>query len=136
MRLAPETKRRYRAGARERGKSAERLELHHGVGAVGEFFDRHPGPEVLARADLTHDLKRKLCETEPLLGPCDFKRAELDHAGRARAVLAATVRGRAPDALAAAVAAVAAAGEGHVPNEDELLGRFAGFEALEGESAQ
>ena len=67
---------------------------------MGEFFDRHPGPERLARADLTNELKKQLCETDPLLWPCDFLRVELDHAGRARAFLAAAVQGRAPDALA------------------------------------
>ena len=126
----------FRAGAWKRGKSAGRLGLYCDAGTVGEFFDRHPGPEVLARADLTNDLKRQLCKTEPHLRLCNFKRAELDHAERARAVLAAAARGRAPDALAAAVGAVIAAGEKHFPNEAELLGRFAAFEAPEGEPSQ
>ena len=103
---------------------------------MGEFFDLHPGPEGLAEADLTSNLKRQLCETEPLLRPCDFKRVKPDHAGRARAVLAAAARGRAPGTLAAAVGAVTAAEARHVPTETELLGRFAAFGALEGEPTQ
>ena len=80
--LAPETKLRYRAGARKRGKSAGRLALYCGAGAVGEFFDRHPGPQGVARADLTRDMKKQLCETVPPLGLCDFQRAELDRTRR------------------------------------------------------
>ena len=136
LRLAPETKLHFRAGATKRGKCAGRLELNCGAGTVGEFFDRHPEPEPLARADLTNDLKMQLCKSDPLLRPCDFKRVELDHAGRARAVLAAAARGRAPDALAAAVGAVTAAGVEHVPSEAKLLGSFASFEAHEREPAQ
>ena len=80
VRLAPETKLRYHAGAEKRGKSAERLRLYRGAGTVGEFFDRHPGLEREARADLTNNLKKELCETDPPLRPCDFRRVELDHA--------------------------------------------------------
>ena len=62
-----------------------RLELHCGAGAVGEFFDRHPGPGRLARADLTNDLKKQLCEADPPLGPCDFqRRSSTSQYGRAR----------------------------------------------------
>ena len=96
VRLAPETKLRYYAGAEKRGQSAERLRLYRGAGAVGEFSDRHPGLERIARADLTNDLKKGLCKTDPPLRPCDFHRVELDHAGRARTDLAAAARGRAP----------------------------------------
>ena len=103
---------------------------------MGEFFDRHPGPERMARADLTNDLKKLLCETDPLLRPCDFHRAELDHAGRARAVLAAAARGRALDEWAAAVGAGGPAGPGCEPSDAELLGSLIGYEALEGEPAQ
>ena len=61
---------------------------------------------------------------------------ELDPAGRARAVLAAAARGRAPDARAAAVGAVSAAGAGHELSDAELLGSLVGHEAIEGEPAQ
>ena len=115
--------------------SAERLERCRGVRAVGEFFDLHPGPEARAKADLPNDLKKQLCET-PFLGPFDFKRVELDHAGRARAVLAAAARGRTAGALAAAVGAVTSAAARHTPTETELLSLFAAYEELEEERAQ
>ena len=103
---------------------------------VGEFFDLHPGNEAHARADFTDDLKKQLCST-PGLGPRDFKKAELDHAvGRARAVLAATARGQAPGALAAAVGAVTAAPTRQTPTESELLSSFAAHEELEEEPVQ
>ena len=51
VRLAPKTKLRYHTGVEKRGKSAERLRLYLGAGTVGEFFDRHPGPERQARAE-------------------------------------------------------------------------------------
>ena len=98
---------------------------------MGEFFDWNPGPKRLARADLTFDLKKQLCATDPPLGPCDFQRVELDHAGRARAVLAVAGRGRFLDALAAAVGAVTAARAGHVPSDAELLSSLIGIEAFE-----
>ena len=101
VRLAPGTKLNFRPGAKKRGLSAERLERYRGARKVGEFFDLQPGPEGRAKAALTNDLKRQLCETKPLLRPCDFKRVELNHAERARAVLAAAARGRTPGALAA-----------------------------------
>ena len=95
---------------------------------MGKFFDLHPGPEPRAKVDLTKDLKKKSCE-RPCLGPRDFKKVELDHAGRARAVLAAAVQGRAPGALAAAVAR-------HTPTETELPSLFAAYGELEEEPAQ
>ena len=61
---------------------------------------------------------------------------ELDHAGRARAVLEVAGRGRFLDALAAAVGAVTAAGAGHVPGDAYLLSSLIGIEAFEGEPAQ
>ena len=115
--------------------SAERLERFRGARAVGEFFDLHPGPEACAKADLTNDLKKQQCET-PFLGPQDFKKAELDHAGRVRTVLAVAAQGRAPDALAAAVGAVTAAAARHTPTETELLSLLAAYEELEEEPAQ
>ena len=65
---------------------------------MGEFFDLYTGSEARAKADLANDLKKQLRST-PGLGPRDFKKVELDHAGRARAVLAAAARGQAPGAL-------------------------------------
>ena len=103
---------------------------------MDEFFDRHPGPERVARADFTNDLKKQLYETDPPLRPCDFQGVELDHTGRARAVLAAAARGRPPDARAAAVSAVGPAGPRHELSDAELLGRLVGYEEIEGEPAQ
>ena len=102
---------------------------------MGEFIDLHPGPEARAKANLTNDLKKQQCEAS-CLGPRDLKKVELDHAGRARAVLAAAARGRTPDALAAAVGAVTAAAARHTPAKIELLSLFAAYEELEGEPAQ
>ena len=102
---------------------------------MGEFFDLHPGNGARARADLTNDLKKQPCST-PGLGPRDFKKVKLDHAGRASAVLAATARGRASDALAAAVGAVAAAMTRQTPTETELLGLFAAHGEIEETPAQ
>ena len=111
------------------------FELYRKARTVGEFFDLNSGPEVRAKADLTSDLKKRLCETSCMV-PCDFKKVELDHAGRARAVLAAAARGRTPDALAAAVGAVTAAAARHTPAETELLSLFAAYEELEEDPAQ
>ena len=105
IRLAPETTLLYQPEAKKRGKSAERLEQYRAARTIGEFFGRHPGTEGEAAADLTNDLKKGLCETDPPLGPCDFDSVRIDQVGRARAILAAAVRGRAPDARAAAVGA-------------------------------
>ena len=57
VRLAPGTMLRYRTEASKRGESAVRLAQYRGASTVGEYFDRHPGPGGLARADLAHDLK-------------------------------------------------------------------------------
>ena len=73
--------------------SAKRLELYRRARTIGEFFGPYPGNEARARADLTNDLKKQLGST-PGLGPRDSKRVELEHAGRARAVLAASARGQ------------------------------------------
>ena len=70
------------------------------------------------------------------MGPRDFKKVELDHAGRARAVLAAAAQWRTPGALAAAVGAVTAAAAIHTPTEAELLSLFAEHEELEEQLAQ
>ena len=136
VRLAPVTKLHFRPGAKKRGLSAERLERYRSARAFSEFFYLHPGPEGRAKADLTNDQKRQLCETEPLLGPCDFEKAELNHAERARAVLEAAARGRTPGALAAVVGAVTAAAARQTPTGTELLGLFAAYGELEGEPAQ
>ena len=63
MRLAPETKLRFRPGVKKRGQSAERFKLYSGARAMGEFFDLHLGPEARAKTGLANDLKKKLCET-------------------------------------------------------------------------
>ena len=131
-RLAPGAKHHFRPKASELGLSAERLERYRGARTAVNCFDLHPGPERLAKADLTNDLKKQLCET-PCLRPRDFRKVELDHAGRAREVLA---RGRVLDVLAAAVGAVTAATARHTPTETELLSIFAAHEELEGEPAQ
>ena len=55
---------------------------------------------------------------------------------RVRALLAAAVRGRTPDALAAVVGAVTTAAARHTPTETELLSLFAAYEELEEEPAQ
>ena len=136
VRLAPETKPRCRVGITKRGASAARLGLYCGAGTVGEFFDRHPGPERIARADLTNDLKKQLFETDPPLRSCNFRRMELDHAERARAVLAAAARGQAADARAATVSVVGPAGPGHELSDTELLGRLVAYEAIEKEPVQ
>ena len=78
----------------------------------------------MPKAGLTNNLKKQLCET-PCLGPRDLRKVELDHAGRARAVLAAAARGRAPGVLAAAVGAVTPATARHTPTESELQSSFA-----------
>ena len=121
IRLAPEMALLYQAEAKKRGKSAGRLQLYRVARTIGEFFSRHPGSEGEAAADLTNDLKRGLCATVPPLGPCDFDSVGIDQVGRARVVLAAAARGRAPDARAAVVGVVGPAAPGHELSDAEML---------------
>jgi len=102
---------------------------------VGEFFDLHTESEARAKAELADDLNKQLCSTLGL-GPRDFKKVELDHAGRARKVLAAAARGQTPGSLAAAVGAVNAALTRQTPAESELPSLFAAHGKLEEAPAQ
>ena len=87
---------------------------------VGEFFDLHPGTEREAEADLTNDLRKGLCATDPPLGPYDFDSVAADQTGRACAGPAAAIRGRAPGGRGAAAGVAGSVAPGNGPSDAEM----------------